>query len=165
MEEFHSPPPRHENVSAITTRSGKILVGVEKGVEKEKMKKKDDKVIVNEVAEKEKVSEEKKNKEGEKNEKGKVPFPNALIKKSLEKQFSKFVAMFKKLQADIPFSEVLEKMPQYAKFMKELSSKKRRLSEMDETVMLTEECSAILQQKLPIKMKDPGSFTLPVEFE
>ena len=36
---------------------------------------------------------------------------------------------------------------------------------MDETVMLTEECSAILQRKLPTKMKDPGSFTLPVEFE
>src|ERR1044072_2555196 len=103
--------------------------------------------------------------EGEKKEKSKVPFPNVVMKKSLEKQFSKFVAMFKKLHVDIPFSEVLEKMPQYAKFMKEILSKKRRLSEMDETVMLTEECSAILQQKLPIKMKDPGSFTLPVEFE
>ena len=30
-----------------------------------------------------------------------------------------------------------------------------------ETVALTEECSAILQQKLPPKLKDPGSFTIP----
>src|ERR1044072_9089925 len=36
---------------------------------------------------------------------------------------------------------------------------------MDETVEMTEECRAILQRKPPTKMKDPGSFTLPVEFE
>src|ERR1044072_8432649 len=112
MEESHRPSPKLENVSAITTRSGKILVGFEKGVEKEKMKKKDEEVIVKEVSKLEKVNEEKKSKEGEKNEKAKVAYPNALLKKSLEKQFSKFVAMFKKLQVDIPFSEVLEKMPQ-----------------------------------------------------
>ena len=30
-----------------------------------------------------------------------------------------------------------------------------------ETVNLTEECSAILQRKLPQKLKDPGNFTIP----
>ncbi|KAI3445254.1 hypothetical protein Pfo_001919, partial [Paulownia fortunei] len=30
-----------------------------------------------------------------------------------------------------------------------------------ETVALTEECSVILQRKLPPKLKDPGSFTIP----
>ncbi|XP_073304149.1 uncharacterized protein [Primulina huaijiensis] len=39
-------------------------------------------------------------------------------------------------------------------------SKKRKLQEF-ETVKLTEECSAILQKKLPQKLKDPGSFTIP----
>ncbi|XP_057422236.1 uncharacterized protein LOC130716069 [Lotus japonicus] len=72
--------------------------------------------------------------------------------------------MFKKLRVDLPFSEVLEKMPQYAKFMKEILSKKRSLSEENDIVELTEECSAILQRKLPPKRKDPGSFTLPVNF-
>ncbi|XP_027361379.1 uncharacterized protein LOC113869313 [Abrus precatorius] len=51
-------------------------------------------------------------------------------------------------------------MPSYAKFMKELLSKKRKL-ENDKTVPLTEECSAILQRKLPQKLKDPGSFSIP----
>ncbi|XP_057432360.1 uncharacterized protein LOC130725124 [Lotus japonicus] len=55
-------------------------------------------------------------------------------------------------------------MPQYAKFMKEILSKKRSLSEENDIVELTEECSAILQRKLPPKRKDPGSFTLPVNF-
>ncbi|KAI3463869.1 hypothetical protein Pfo_020532 [Paulownia fortunei] len=40
-------------------------------------------------------------------------------------------------------------MPNYAKFMKDVMSRKRRL------------CSAILQKKLPQKLKDPGSFTIP----
>src|ERR1044072_2741661 len=66
--------------------------------------------------------------------------------------------MFRKFHVDIPFSEVLEKMPQYAKFMKEILSKKRRLREMDEVVAMTEECSSIIQRKLPVKVKD-------VEFE
>ncbi|XP_062075617.1 uncharacterized protein LOC133779706 [Humulus lupulus] len=39
-------------------------------------------------------------------------------------------------------------------------SKKRRLEDF-ETVKLTEECSAIQQKKLPQKVKDPGSFTIP----
>ena len=51
-------------------------------------------------------------------------------------------------------------MPNYVKFMKDIISKKRRLEEF-ETVKLSEECSAILQKKLPKKLKDPGSFTLP----
>ena len=38
--------------------------------------------------------------------------------------------------------------------------KKRRLRDY-ETVALSEECSAILQKKLPPKLKDPGSFTIP----
>ncbi|XP_075481127.1 uncharacterized protein LOC142521837 [Primulina tabacum] len=50
-------------------------------------------------------------------------------------------------------------MPNYAKFIKDVMSKKRKLQEF-ETVKLTEECSAILQKKLPQKLKDPGSFTI-----
>ena len=44
--------------------------------------------------------------------------------------------------------------------MKDILSRKRRLLEF-ETVNLVEECSAILQRKLPQKLKDPGSFTIP----
>ncbi|XP_012468805.1 uncharacterized protein LOC105786877 [Gossypium raimondii] len=44
--------------------------------------------------------------------------------------------------------------------MKEHLSKKNKLSDM-ETIALTEGYSAILTKKLPLKMKDPGSFTIP----
>ncbi|XP_062100378.1 uncharacterized protein LOC133806273 [Humulus lupulus] len=51
-------------------------------------------------------------------------------------------------------------MPSYVKFMKEILSKKRKMEDY-EIVALTEECSAILQRKLPKKLRDPGSFTIP----
>ena len=60
--------------------------------------------------------------------------------------------VFKKLHINIPFADALEQMPSYVKFMKDILSKKIRLSEF-ETANLTEECSAILQRKLPKKLK------------
>ncbi|XP_054811152.1 uncharacterized protein LOC129312501 [Prosopis cineraria] len=51
-------------------------------------------------------------------------------------------------------------MPKYAEFLKDILSKKRRFSEF-EIVALTEDCSAIIQRKLPPKLKDPGSFYIP----
>ncbi|XP_015965615.1 uncharacterized protein LOC107489379 [Arachis duranensis] len=50
-------------------------------------------------------------------------------------------------------------MPLYAKFLKELMTKKRSWKN-NETVVLTKECSAIIQHKLPQKLKDPGSFQI-----
>jgi len=41
-----------------------------------------------------------------------------------------------------------------AKFWKEILSKKRKIDE-HETVVLGEECSIVLLNKLPIKLKDP----------
>ncbi|PIN11693.1 DNA-directed DNA polymerase [Handroanthus impetiginosus] len=69
-------------------------------------------------------------------------------------------APLEKLHINIPFAEALEQMPNYVKFMKDILSKKRRLGDY-ETMALTEECSVIIQNKLPPKLKDPGSFTIP----
>jgi len=50
-------------------------------------------------------------------------------------------------------------MPKYAKFLKEILSNKMKLTEF-ETIALSEECSAIVLNKLPPKLKDLGSFTI-----
>ena len=50
-------------------------------------------------------------------------------------------------------------MSGYVKFMKDIFSKKRKLGDY-ETVALSKECNAILQEKLPPKLKDLGSFTI-----
>ena len=78
----------------------------------------------------------------------------------MDDQFSKFLSIFKQLHFNIPLIEALEQMPKYAKFLKDIISKKLKLEE-NETVMLTKESSAILQKKLPPKLKDLGSFTIP----
>ena len=91
-----------------------------------------------------------------------VPYPQRLKKNKLDKQFTKFMEVFKKLHINIPFANAIEQMPSYVKFMKNILSKKRRLSEF-ETVNLIEECNAILQRKLPHNLKDPSSFTIPYE--
>ncbi|KAL4315439.1 hypothetical protein AHAS_Ahas15G0185200 [Arachis hypogaea] len=90
----------------------------------------------------------------------KVPYPQQLKKKGDDIQFSRFLEIFKKLQINIPFAEAIEQMPLYAMFLKELMTKKRSWKS-NETVILTEECSAIIQHKLPQKLKDLGSFQIP----
>ena len=54
-------------------------------------------------------------------------------------------------------------MPNYAKFLKELVVNKKRLEEYA-MVALTEECSAILLNKYPPKLKDLGSIVVPCTF-
>ena len=89
-----------------------------------------------------------------------TPFPQRLKKQNLDKFFSKFIHIFKSLHINLLFVDVLEQMPKYAKFLKKVLLNKRKLVD-NEKVMLTEECNAILQRKLPPKLKDPGSFTIP----
>ena len=72
-----------------------------------------------------------------------IPYPQRLKKHKLDKQFTKFMEVFKKLHINIPFADALEQMPSYVKFMKDILSQKRRLADF-KTVNLTEECSAIL---------------------
>ncbi|KAI3677555.1 hypothetical protein L6452_36821 [Arctium lappa] len=89
-----------------------------------------------------------------------VPFPQRLRNQKEELQFKKLLDVFKELHINIPLVEAIEQMPSYAKFLKDILSKKKKLTEY-ETVALTEGCSALLTNKIPPKLKDPGSFTIP----
>ncbi|XP_076928730.1 uncharacterized protein LOC143592785 [Bidens hawaiensis] len=89
-----------------------------------------------------------------------IPYPARLKKERLEAQYGKFLELFKQLHINIPFVEALSQMPKYTKFLKDVLTNKRKLEELSH-VTLNEECSAILQNKLPEKMTDPGSFTIP----
>ncbi|XP_057989123.1 uncharacterized protein LOC131172194 [Hevea brasiliensis] len=89
-----------------------------------------------------------------------LPYPQRFQKVKLDKQFSKFLEVLKKLYINIPITDAIFQMPSYAKFLKEILSTKRRLEDY-EIVALTEECGAPLQNKLPLRLKDPGSFFIP----
>ena len=64
----------------------------------------------------------------------------------------------------MPFTEVVTQMPLYAKFLKDILRKKRKIVE-EGIVDLTTTCSALMKKELPEKMKDPGSFTIPCIIE
>ncbi|KAG8492789.1 hypothetical protein CXB51_010262 [Gossypium anomalum] len=89
-----------------------------------------------------------------------VPYPKKLKKDRKDAQFSKSLELFKQLHINLPFVEAIWQMLAYAKFLKELLTNKRKFEDLS-MVELNEECSAILQNKLPTKLKDPGSFTIP----
>ncbi|KAL0361300.1 UNVERIFIED_CONTAM: hypothetical protein Sradi_3814500 [Sesamum radiatum] len=81
-------------------------------------------------------------------------------KSNIEDVLSKFItAVDARLQNQEASIRNIE-MPNSAKFLKKVLSTKRKW-EGGETVKLNEECSAILQNKLPPKLKDPGSFSIP----
>ena len=84
-----------------------------------------------------------------------MPFPQRLQKARREEQFSKFLDISKKIEINIPSAEVINQMPIYVKFLKEILSKKRKIAK-EGIVKLTATCSAVIQQMLPTKMKDPG---------
>ena len=77
-----------------------------------------------------------------------IPFPQRLKQTKLNDQFAKFLNMFRKLEINIPFAKALAQMPHYAKFLKEIINKKRKLDECG-IVNLSTNCSAIIQKKLP----------------
>ena len=152
----------NELVKAVMLRSGKELEA--KGLSPVIEEVETEKVIQpsqNDNADKEHLNEKQS---AENSTEAKVslpiPYPQRLKKHKLDKQFTKFMDVFKKLHINIPFADALEQMPSYVKFMKDILSQKRRLVDF-ETVNLIEECSAILQRKLPQKLKDLGSFTIP----
>ncbi|XP_070049446.1 uncharacterized protein [Nicotiana tomentosiformis] len=89
-----------------------------------------------------------------------LPFPQNLYREKLDKQFERFLDMVKQVNVNLPFTEMLSQMPAYAKFLKEILTKKRKIE--DTTIFkLIEHCNTILQNKLPQKCGDPGSFTIP----
>ncbi|XP_038717228.1 uncharacterized protein LOC120010509 [Tripterygium wilfordii] len=89
-----------------------------------------------------------------------IPFPRRFMKTKKEQHEKDILDTFRKVQVNIPLLDAIKQIPKYAKFLKELCTNKRRFEE-HETVALSEEVSAVLHCKLPPKLKDHGSFTIP----
>ncbi|XP_070049140.1 uncharacterized protein [Nicotiana tomentosiformis] len=86
------------------------------------------------------------------------PYPQRLENQNNENQFKKFIDMMKSLSINVPLVEALEQMPGYAKFMKDLVTKKRSMN--CETIKMTHEVSAMVHSMAP-KLEDPDAFTIP----
>ena len=89
-----------------------------------------------------------------------VPFPRRFMQSKKDESEKDILEMFRKVQVNIPLLDAIKQVPKYAKFLKELCTTKRRMSNK-EVVKVSENVSAVVQCKLPTKCKDPGSFTIP----
>ena len=69
--------------------------------------------------------------------------PRGFRKQKREEQFSRFLDIFKKIEINIPSAKVINQMPNYAKFLKEILNKKRKIAE-EGIVKLTITCSAVI---------------------
>ena len=67
--------------------------------------------------------------------------------------------MLKQFSIDVPVIEVVEQMPSYAKFMKDMVTKKRSVNFEDDDRM--QHYSAIATRSLVQKKEDPSAFTIP----
>ncbi|GKF69089.1 hypothetical protein Tco_0202146, partial [Tanacetum coccineum] len=78
-------------------------------------------------------------------------------------QIEKFFQNFKDLSFEISLTDALILMPKFSSTIKSLIGNKEKLSEMDRTP-LNEHCSAVILNKLPEKLGDPGKFLIPCDF-
>ena len=74
------------------------------------------------------------------------PFPQRLVKKTEDGKYRRFITILKKLSINVPLVDALEQMPGYAKFMKDLVTKKRSVTFEDDDRL--QHCSAIATRSL-----------------
>ena len=65
------------------------------------------------------------------------------------------------VKVNIPLLDMIKQVPTYAKFLKDLCTVKRGLN-VNKKAFLTEQVSAIIECKIPVKYKDPGCPTISV---
>ncbi|GJW35040.1 reverse transcriptase domain-containing protein [Tanacetum coccineum] len=98
------------------------------------------------------------------NQKASIPFPSRRNderrREKANDQIEKFYEIFRDLSFEISFTDALMLMPKFASTLKTLIGNKEKLSEMARTP-LNENCSAVILNKLPKKLRDPGRFLIP----
>nr|GEX85272.1 reverse transcriptase domain-containing protein [Tanacetum cinerariifolium] len=95
--------------------------------------------------------------------KPKIPYPQHIKKEKMEAQYGKFLNLILSRSNNVPLVDVLAKMPNYGKFLKELINSKHKIKQIS-AAFLSDESFTILQNKVPPKLEDPRSFLIPCYF-
>ncbi|GJX15801.1 reverse transcriptase domain-containing protein [Tanacetum coccineum] len=93
----------------------------------------------------------------------KLPYPERMKVRENDKpsaQHSRFLKMFKQLRLEIGLKDALVEMPKFNKWLSSLLRNKEKLEEIAITTV-NAECSAIIMNKVPEKLEDPGKFLIP----
>ena len=89
-----------------------------------------------------------------------APFPDRLKPRKNSLQVEKILETFKQVKINIPLLDAIEQIPSYAKFLKDLCTKKKTTN-VPKKVFLAANLSKIFSKPMPLKYKDPGCPTIP----
>ncbi|GKC28602.1 reverse transcriptase domain-containing protein [Tanacetum coccineum] len=92
-----------------------------------------------------------------------TPMPKHLRKEKMEAQCGKLLDMIRAVRINVPLVDVLARMLNYGKFLKELVSNKHKLEQIS-SAFPSNESFAMIQNKVPPKLGDPRSFLIPCTF-
>ena len=87
------------------------------------------------------------------------PFPQALRKRKKSVNQTEILEVLRQVKVNIPLLDMIKQVPKYAKFLKDLCTVKRGLN-VNKKAFLTEQVSAIIECKTPMKYEDPGFPTI-----
>ena len=88
-----------------------------------------------------------------------APFPQRLISPQKVNQYFEILEVLKQVKVNIPLLDAIKQTPSYAKFLKDLCTVKCKLN-VHKKAFFTEQVSAIIQNNIPPKFKDPGYPTI-----
>ncbi|XP_010481026.1 PREDICTED: uncharacterized protein LOC104759844 [Camelina sativa] len=88
-----------------------------------------------------------------------LPFPTRRKSKIQEREYEKLKSVVGELQVRLPFIEAVRMVPALKKYMKEILTDKLSLEKG--VMYLTQECSSMLQNRMPENCGDTRPFTLP----
>ena len=133
----------------ITLRSSKELTQLSpKAIDpgQEAIETKPEEVVTKQTVEKNKTS---------------PPFPQSLQAKKKAINQGEMLKVLRQVKVNIPLLDMIKQIPTSAKILKDLCTMKRGLN-VEKKAFLTEQVSAIIQCKTPVKYKDPGCLTISV---
>ncbi|GKA38429.1 reverse transcriptase domain-containing protein, partial [Tanacetum coccineum] len=166
---YQPPQARNEHVNAVFTRSGKSYNPPENPNEEQNKTENpinfDSDDEDDEPTPQPKIQTQKPVKETPlpKPYKPKILYPQRLRKEKMEAQYGKFLDMIRAIRINIPLVDVLARMPNYGKFLKELISNKHKIEQIY-AAFIGDESSAMIQNKVPPKLGDLRSFLIPCNF-
>nr|CAN67503.1 hypothetical protein VITISV_016516 [Vitis vinifera] len=150
--ESPTPKPHVEEEEEEETKKREEIKGKKKDISEGK---KDHDSTMNANPEKELIKEEMLKKHTF------LPFSQALHGKKGIRNASEILEVLRQVKVNIPLLYMIKQVPTYAKFLKDLCTIKRGLN-VNKKAFLTEQVSAIIQCKSPLKYKDSGCLTISI---
>ena len=87
-----------------------------------------------------------------------TPFPNSLWNNN-NAQIIKIRKIYNQVKINVPLLDAIQQVPSYAKFLKDMCTKKRKIN-VPKKIFLATNISELLSNQIPVKYKDSSCPTI-----